>query len=268
MSEEWEGAGRGAATGAAAGAAAGSIVPGWGTVIGAGVGAVVGGVSGYMSGMGKKKAKRAQNAQIEAQRRETARRQNNVTNIRAMYGESVANGTAAQKATAQRMGASLNQQVNQGANAAVGAATQQNILGAESGLAAANMNSAISGNRGTDAKREKGAVMGSYLGNQQNIATGAMQNRSGAEAALHQQRMGLEHSALGGAQDITATQAMRGQLGALQVAQTQIPGKVMGNMMNTAGNALFASSAMNARGYDTPNFFGNNNKTDKPAVTR
>jgi hypothetical protein len=114
----------------------------------------------------------------------------------------------------------------------------------------------------------KSAVMGNYLGNQQDIATGAMQNRSGAEQALLQQRLGLENSALGGSQDISQSQALRGQIGSMQAAQTQIPVNIMGGMINTLAQGAVTSSKMNAMGYNTPNFFGSGStKQDKPQIT-
>lgn len=202
---------------------------------------------------------------------EIGRRKKNVSDIRSMYGDIDSNMDAGQLAQSQRMGAKLNTGINQRVGADTALATQQNLGSTSAGLQAVNAASALSGNKGSAIKRAQGGVMGSFLGNQQNIATGAEAGRRMGASALDAQKTGLVSSALGGSQNIGPTLLAQQQASSMNQARGNIPMNVMGGQIAQLAQTGVNSSAMNQLGYDTPNFFGPQNMSapgQKPFIQK
>lgn len=190
---------------------------------------------------------------------EIGRRKKNVSDIRSMYGDLDSNMNAGQIAQAQRMGGKLNTGINQQVQADTALAAQQNLSSTSAGLQAVNAASALSGNKGSAIKHAQGGVMGSFLGNQQNIATGAEAGRRMGASALDAQKTGLVQSALGGSQNISPTLVAQQQASSMNQARANIPMNIMGGQIAQLAQTGVNSSLMNQAGYNTPNFMGPQN---------
>jgi hypothetical protein len=134
----------------------------------------------------------------------------------------------AQYQTAQRMGNKLQGDIRGQASAVRELGTQQNLVGTAGALTEANATAAASGNAtGSTGKMGQQAVMGGYLQGRQNVAGAVQQTVNSAQGALDAQRTAAENSAIGGAQEIDVSQALRSQANALNASRSAIPGTLI-----------------------------------------